>query len=621
MKKLKRVSVALLAFIIILSPAGIVASGPAADADAGGGQAGAPEAPATIRDKDEVVYARLSENGSVRGVYVVNHFSLDSGGIITDHGGYSSVLNLTDLQPLELGDGTVTVRTMSENFYYQGNLAENDLPWTYWIEYILDGEPIAPEHLAGRSGRLEIRVASAGNGAVNDVYYNNYMQQITITLDSDKCSGIKADGAVQANAGKSRMLVFTVLPKQDAVVTVTADVRDFTMTGIDITAMPFSMSFDIPDITDMLDDFTLLTAAITELKDGVGLLNDGIYEMSDGTALLRSGSSGFITGMRQLSANSALISDASEQINSALSLIASSVTDTGGMPDLSMLIRLPDFLTALADGLEQASDGMKKLKSGYEQAYAALDQAVADVGYKTGEKQISAEELNSLYVNAGGEERALLDILIESYTASVTVRETYDQVKPVLASVSGTLESLSAVIDVSAQLLGEISSQIGGVLEDYDITGQLEQLTGGLSELSRNYGEFHGGLVMFMQGVSDAADGYAQLDEGIAGLGRGALEMAAGAGELYSGTVRLADETAGMPGQIEAMADAIASDYAGAGFDPVSFTSEKNDCTVFVQFVFKTDGINIPSVEKGASVQTSQQGFLDRLTGLFIPQG
>ena len=414
MKRIKRFFIILIAFLLIMGAAEIFA----AETDTEGGPAGIPDGPAAVKDKDEVVYARLFENGNVRSIYVVNHFTLSGGGVITDYGGYTSVLNLTDLQPVALSGGTVKVGSTSENFYYQGYLAGTDLPWLYRIEYFMNGSPANPAEIAGKSGRLEIRLSSTRNPAVSEVFFYNYMQQITITLDGDKCANIAADGAAVANAGKNRMLVFTVLPKQNADIIVTADVRDFEMAGIDITAMPFSMSFDIPDIGDMLGGLYLLTDAIVELKDGVGKLDDGVSEMAAGSELLRAGSGEFLGGLTQLSANSSMISDASAQINGALSMIAASLTDSGDMPDIGLLTRLPDVLNLLTSGLNRVSTGLIQLKDSYGQAYAALD--------RLNEKRWRKETLDALanirealFLNsdfewAAEQSRKFLDMIIDA---------------------------------------------------------------------------------------------------------------------------------------------------------------------------------------------------------------
>ena len=614
MKSVRRIICLLLAvFLVIGMAAALAAEGGSGDYPAGvQAEAPIPDIQAAVEDKDEVVYARLSGDGSAQSIYVVNHFSLSGIGWITDYGDYTSVLNLTDLQPIKLENGTVSVPTSNESFYYQGNLAGNDLPWVYNIEYRLNGASVSPESLGGSSGSLEIRLTSSQNNAVDAIFFNNYMQQITITLNNDDCSNIRADGATVANAGKNRMLVFTVLPGQNADITVSADVVDFEMGGIDINAMPFSMSFDIPDTDGMLDEFSLLTDAIAALNDGVGLLKDGAVLMASGSAELREGSSEFLDGLSQLSLNSNQLTGASAQIMGALSIIADSLNSTDFSPDmLAELARLPGLIAQLADGLNQVVDGMKEQKDAYSQAYSALDKAIAGIPGN----MITGEQLQSLYAKADEDERALLDQLIEGNTAASAVMGAYEQTKQVFASVTTTLDSLSrSNIPV---MLDIMSAQISGALSDVDIMAQLGQLIDGMSELSRNYAGFHSGLSAFMQGVSALNDGYSALDGGIGELSGGIAETSGGIAELHDGTVLLAAETSDIPNLIKHEIENLISEFSSAEFEAKSFTSGRNVNISFVQFVFKTEGIQKPAAENSAPIDAEQPSFWDRVAQLF----
>lgn len=609
MKTMKRLLIALLALSLIVCIPAASVYGSGAD-----GPQPAFGIPAEVISKDEVIYARLLQNGEVRSVYAVNHFSLSGRGDITDYGSYVSVVNLTDLQPVALDNGTVTARADGDDFYYQGNLTGNDLPWLYRVEYRLDGTEIAPAALAGESGNLGIRLVSSKNDAVNDTFYDNYMQQISITLSIDNCANIAADGATVANMGKNRVLVFTILPGKDADITITADVRDFEMAGIDITAMPFSASIDIPGFDGMIDDLTLLADAIAELNDGVGKLKEGASEMASGSAALRVGSFDFNGGLSQLSDNSGQLTGASGQIMEALSLIASSINGAGGSLDMfADMAALPGALSQLADGLDQVSAGMRQLSDGYAQAYTALNASIEGLPGHI----ITEEQLYGLYAKADAAEQATLGRLMESYIAAMTVRGTYEQVRPAFSAVSATLGMLSASVDMVADALRDMSARISGALSGNDAAAQLNQLAGGLSELAENYAVFHKGLESFAEGVAGLAGGYARIDEGIEELASGLEGMSGGIAELLKGTGDLAEETSGIPEQARNEIDALVSDYIGSEFEPVSFTSSRNVDISFVQFVFRTEGINKPAAEKTAPADAEPVNFWDRLINLF----
>ena len=622
LNKLKKIIILLLVFLPIINLTTV-----SLDENGSGNNAIVPDTPAIISEKDEVIYARLSSGGKTENIYAVNHFVLSESGSFSDYGNYTNVVNLTNLQPISHSGGITEIKTPGDNFYYQGYLSDNDLPWVYNIEYFLDGSKIQPDELAGKSGSLEIKINSVKNNneKISDIFYDNYMQQITVTLKIDKCNNIKANGATAANAGKNRMLVFTVMPKHDADITVTADISDFEMAGIEITAMPFSMSIEMPDIDNMTGDFDLLADAISELNDGVGKLKNGAAEMSSGADKLKDGSAGFNSGLSQLSANSKQITDGSAQIKNALSQIKDSLNeanafDISDMFDMSELMQLPGALEQLADGLGEIQGGMTQLKDGYALAYPALDGAIASIpGY-----QLTEAQLFGLYLKADESEREILMQLGEIYIAAMTVKGTYEQTKAAFDAVIPALEMLSGSVGFLASTLKEMSGQISeqitetlSGIDNIDISAQIDLLSDGISQLSGNYNDFHGGLVSYMDGVTELSDAYKELDGGIAELSGGISDMSDGITELSGGTKQLSDETADMPRRVKTEIDNLISEYMAADFEIVSFTSDKNTNVSFVQFVFKANGIAKPETEKSAVSEEKQLSFWDRLVNLF----
>ena len=606
MKRRTRLAALLLAVSLTVGM-GVVS---AAEGDADENTSAFPAGPAVVVDKDEVIYARLSSGGEARDVYVVNHFTLAQGGRFFDNGDYTAVVNLTDLQPVGLSGGTVEIQTACENFYYQGYLSGTELPWRYRLDYRLDGEEILTEALAGRTGRLEIRLTSGKNPAVDDVFYTHYMQQITITLDMNKCADIQAAGATVANAGKNRVLTFTVLPGGDAELLVTADVADFEMAGVEIAAMPFSMGFDLTGAGGLLGDFALLSDAVADLSEGAGQLKDGAADLASGAQELKKGTADFHEGIAQVNANAPQLTGASAQIRTALSQLAAAL-DGEGSAGSAELVQLPGALGQLADGIKQVSGGMKQLGEGVGQAYAALDAAMEAVPAY----MITESQMKSLYAKVDDSEKELLGQLMESYAAALTVKGTYAQIKTAFEAVAPTLESLSTSLDTLAGTLGMLSEQLQAALSE-DMAGQMALLAEGLAEMAGQYASFHSGLTAYIDGIAELAGGYAALDAGMGEMSDGMAELSGGMRALYDGADRLATETAALPDRVEREMESLIG-ASGEDFEAVSFLSGQNDGVSFVQFVLKTEGIEKPAPEKNASAEEEEQGFWARFVRLF----
>ncbi|MBC5649491.1 YhgE/Pip domain-containing protein [Christensenella sp. NSJ-35] len=569
---------------------------------------------AEIAGKDEVVYATLSANGGVRAIYTVNHFTLAKGGNVTDYGDYESVVNLSSSDSLTQEGNTVSFTANEENYYYQGNMKSTDLPWDFTIEYYLDGKKLEPEEIAGKSGSLEIKIISAKNDRMDPTFYDNYMLQITVTLDTDKCSNIDAPDGTPASAGKDKMIAYTVLPGKDADFALKADVTDFTMTGISISAVPYSMSMEFPAMEDQLDGLEQLPEAIDKLNEGVAELKNGTQQMTSGANSLVDGSDGIQDGLAQLSQNAGQIENASSQIGSALGQIASAL-DVEGI-DLSQVGQLPSGLEQLADGLRGASDGLSQLRSGFVTAYAALDGAIQGIP----DADISQQEIADLLANSNltDAQRGVVTRLTAQYQAAQTVKGTYAQVKAAFDAVDATADTLAGSIDTIADTLDTISAQVGGALSQMDGIEQLGELASGLRVLAENYTGFHDGLTAYLSGVTELSSGYHSFHTGLSSFSGGVGELNDGVGELMDGTNTMSGEVADMPGKIQEEIDKMKEEYMPSDFDPVSFTSPQNTDTEFVQFVLQCGGIEKPE-EETEPQETGEENetFWDRLAALF----
>ncbi len=601
-------SIACMGLVIVLLGAGATQPVRAAGADAmeaavlSAGLAG-------VADKEEVVYANLSTAGAVREVYVVNEFDVTADGLLTDFGDYTMVANLTSTAPMEQTADAVSVEADAGKFYYQGTLASQNLPWVFTISYTLDGAPVDPADLAGNSGQLAIHITSRQNMAVDATFYDNYMLQISLTLDADKCTNISAPDATVANAGKNKMVVFTVMPGKDADATVSADVTAFEMPGMEISGMPFSTPISLPDTSDVTGEMSSLTDAIAQLNDGVDQLATGAQGLADGSTQLASGSAQMATGLSQLSASSASLVAGSNQINQALADMAAAMSGGSGI-DPTQLAQLPAALSGLATGI---SDVNAALGSAYDALAGAIGQLSTDPVDTTALQ-------GAVDAMADGPDKdaaqASLNQLNLQYAAAQQVKATFDSVNPTFALLlSADPATVGSLAYFSAQLSG-LSSMVDTALQSLDIAG-LQQLADGLVALSGQYGQFHQGLVGYTGGVDSIAAGYGQMNTGIASLAAGTQQYSDGADKLQDGSGQLNDAVADLPDEMQSEIDKLMDEYDTSDFVPVSFVSDKNTNTILVQFVFMTDAIAIPAETMDAPQQADNTTLWDRVVALF----
>ena len=576
MKKYKIISIGMAA--ILLFTAALPGTVNATEENAGAKQAAtADQSMAEVNNKNEIVYAKLAADGNIDGVYVVNHFEVEQGGSITDYGDYQSVQNLSESEPIEQNEDAVSFRAQEGDFYYQGNLKARDLPWI--VE-------VLPQDLAGKSGEMEIHIRTKQNTAVNSAFYDHYMMQITLTMATDKSSNISAPGATVAYAGNNTILSYTVMPKKNADFRVKADINDFTMSGIELSGIPFSMSVELPDLKG-------LKKGADELKNGSG---------------------GFREGLSKLQKNSSQITGASSQIKEALTTISAALKNSSGGADMGDLAQLPPALKELSQGLKGISGGLNELKNGYALAYTGLDKAMHNIP----EDAITQDRIATQFPDANDGQRQLLNQLYTSYMAGQAVKGVYNQVKQAFASVAPTIENVNANLDKISGSLDEISNKMNSSMSGTDVTAQLEQLSKGLTELSGQYSQFDQGLRQYMNGVGKLSDGYKQFDSGLSEFADGVGNLNNRVSDLHDGTARLHEETSKLPEKVQEEVDKLMEDYGVSDFEAISFVSPKNTNTGLVQFVLKCEGIKRTEVETAEPDEVSQNETVwDRFVALF----
>lgn len=225
--------------------------------------------------KDELVFGRLSPRGEVKQVVVVNAFEADAQSQVTDYGRYVSTEALSPVTDFSKKDDQVQFLMEPGRFYYQGEQADSALPWQLSLSYQLDGKDLAPEELSGASGELAIHL-KVQPVAMENAQSDSMTLQITLSLDADVCTDIKAERATLAFAGGKINLVFVVLPGQGAEYLIKAQVKDFFMP--DYQAAGLKMAVDAA----MYQAIAKQALAGTPIEGAVGNLMTGFLNALEG---------------------------------------------------------------------------------------------------------------------------------------------------------------------------------------------------------------------------------------------------------------------------------------------------------------------------------------------------
>lgn len=631
-----------------------------------------PTAVAAAGNKEEVVYANLDAAGNLEKAYVVNSF--DSGSI-KDYGAYSAVRMLNTDDAITLDGDMVRFTSDARRIYYEGTLANPELPWLVDISYQLDGRAVTPKQLAGDSGQLDMNLKISRNPNCSGSFYDDYALQATVTLDTALAEDIEAPDATVAIVGGDKQLTYTVLPGKGLDTTITADVENFTMDAVSINGVRLNLDVDV-DTSEMKDQVNELISATVQLDngavalaDGARTLKSGSQEMTGGTASLTSGiaslDSGVDTlqqgmktmqqGLDALDAQSDALNEGSEAFADALSQLEAAVAQAADSADL---------LEALVDTATQLKRLIDELLSGG----GALQNAVSAEGYAASMQQngIDIDSIatqNSQTAATISRDLTELQTLADQLAATPGMEEEAEALRQIMSDMSQTevlLETNNTVhTDTSLYLdgLGEsvapLVDGLGGLQEScaqfeeavakladklLGMTDQLDTLSEALTTLNDSYAELDDGVHAYTDGVSQLASGYGAVMQGVSSLASGSGQLLDASGsldegsrELYNGVASLADgaqtlaqgtgtlrsETSGIDGRIDEEVQKMTAGLSADDAPVQSFTSTKNTDVQRVQFVLQTEAIALNEEKPVENDNEEHSSFWQKLLDLF----
>lgn len=360
--------------------------------------------------KEEVVYVKLSDNGNVNNVYIINSFDINSDKEIVDYGDYTNVINLSTEIVLKYSNGLLDTKVNSDEskFFYQGDMKTKEIPWNINIEYTLDGNKIDASNLAGKSGKLEIKIDIDKNDNVAKEFFENYAIQMSLSLDENKCKNIVAEGGTIANVGSTKSISYIKLPGETASYTLSADINNFEMDPMVINGLNMGMNVNV-DVSEMTDSLDTLVDAVEELnkgasdlKTGIGNYKTGINQFYTSSAKLFEGTKSLQDGINTFNKGASSLTDGTKSLNDGLNALsqgsasykqnvnnyANSVNQLASQlkatlpPEVYQQLQLDDLVAganALSSGYENIDKGINSSKEGANQLYNGSSQMVGSL--------------------------------------------------------------------------------------------------------------------------------------------------------------------------------------------------------------------------------------------------
>lgn len=169
--------------------------------------------------KTETVYANMDTAGKTQSVVVSDWLHTDTPCVkVSDVSDLKDIVNVKGTETPEVDGEKLTWHMSSTDLYYRG-YSDKKLPVNFSINYYLDGNEVAPEKLAGATGKLKMVIK-----ATNENYENLKRKGKTtkvcepllvaggMILDEEKVSGVKLTNGKAIGDGTKEIAMFVGLP-------------------------------------------------------------------------------------------------------------------------------------------------------------------------------------------------------------------------------------------------------------------------------------------------------------------------------------------------------------------------------------------------------------------------
>ncbi len=556
-------------------------------------------------EKDETVYVICASDGSVEKVIVSDWIKNTAGADeISDAGELDNVKNVRGDESYVLDtDGMRVWSADGGDIYCQGT-TEKTIPVDLSVSYYLDGEKMSAEDIAGKSGRVTVRMDYTNNyyektqvvGEEQNIYVP-FLMLSGLIMDNDSFSNVEITNGKVINDGSRTVAVGFALPGMQenlgvsadefeipSYVEISADTDSFSLSTI--MTLATNEMFNEIDL-DGTEDIQSLEDKLGQLTDAMTALMDGSSQLYNGLATLLDKSGELINGVNTLNEGAAALADGTAQLSSGAAELSQGAASLNGYLD-----QLSSGAAALSSGAAQVSQGADQLDIGIAQLRAGVGKITANNEKLTaGAETVFNTLLASVQtqVEAAGIQIETLTIenygdILDGAIASISddnvkalaLKKAQATVRPIVEStvranvLTGVLSSKGltkeiydalpedsenkAAIDAAVNQLmeseeikktieAEVEKAMNGEQVKQQIDEALATAKAGRDSLAAAKAQLDS-YNEFYEGILDYTNGTSQVEAVLEQLGDGADKLSAGASQVNSGAGTLAGSAA-----------------------------------------------------------------------------
>lgn len=589
-------------------------------------------------DKEETVYVEAAADGTPQKVTVEARLrNPGDGQPIRDRSNLRDLHSTRGDEDFQRSGDELLWDNHGEDVEYKGSSTQ-ELPVSVHISYKLDGKPIAPESLAGKSGRVTIRfdyenhteqtvtVTRSGKQSekTNKLKKKGKKKQkteavqreitipvpfvalTTLFLDSDTFSDVEAKNAElvrtddqcmvvgYACSGLAESLKLTDWEPTEEVelpeyIEVTADVTDFSM---DFTATVFTPELFNELEQGDLDDLDELTDGMDALQDASGELVKGTKQLSKGMKKLKTYLKQYTKGVQSAASGAAKLSNGlaelkkqTAQLQKGLSGLSSGDTEQlqGAQEQLGALGEFAGSVQQYQGAVSKGTESARESISGIDWDGVESDAEKKAVKQAKAQLTAAAEELGLTDEQLAALQRRMEEGMDLTGTCSGARDRTANALEalddlPNGKALSQSTESLCSGTDALLSMLKRLSGA----------NSTLEQLREGIDAYAEGVAQLSEGASQLSSGMKKLNKAGSALNKAVAKAATGSRKLARGFSEFDEDGIQELTDLAGE--DLQELTDRLrAVQLSGSGYQ--SFDGLAEGQTGSVRFVVETEAI------------------------------
>ena len=445
---------------------------------------------AEAAEKEETVYVFTDANGNQKSMTVSSWLKNTTGADkLYDNSILQNIENVKGDETYTQNGDLLTWDAGGNDIYYQGT-TDKEPPVTQKITYYLDGKEIAPDDLAGKSGKVRIHIDYKNSEKYSEVFVP-FTTMTGIIFSNDNVKNVEVDNGSVISEGKNTVVVGMAFPGLGDSLKGAKDSAEHLLEETEASEKSKDKldELEIPDSVDITMDATDFKMSTCMTMVFSGLLDDDedideehdsfLKDMDEKIADLEKDGNDLADGAGELSDGITEAADGSDELADGAGQLADGITEyTDGVSELnSGAKKLSDGTSALVDGLPELTSGLKK----YTDGVSELDKGAGKL--KSG---------------------------IKDYTKGVD----------------------------------DVNTGAGQLKEGTDkLTESLPTLTDGLGQYVDGVKQVDEGLGQIAEKIPDFTEGTTALNWGLGEVGSGMNDLAGGLGTLKDGTKELVDNS------------------------------------------------------------------------------